>query len=264
MTTAHPDAPTDAHARTPVDVWQLPLAAGAAQTRLLVALLAPDELRRAERLSEPTARHRFVVAHGLTRWVLGRRLGADPRTLTWDTGPQGKPGPVGTDKPVHWSLSHSGPHALLAVSSLSPLGVDIQAVRSDVPVLALARRFLPSAQYAEVAAQDCDERRRTSYYRALCRNEARVKAVGGRLFDTLRPVLGQDPRPHIPAPAQSGRPWRLQDLPAPSGYVAALAVSQHTGPPVGHRLVRPWPAADAGGAVPTVSTVSLRTPKGPR
>jgi 4'-phosphopantetheinyl transferase len=204
-----------------VDVWYLRLDVDPGREQALAALLDADELRRAARLSAPDDRRRLVAAHGLTRLLLARRTETDPRTLVWPLGVHGKPGPVGApDRPVHWNLSHSGDRALLAVSGEGPVGVDIQLVPSDTPVLALARRFLPAPESARLAALGGEEARRAAYYRALCRREARVKAYGGRLLD----ALGQDRAPACGLGAvDPGAGGSLRDLPAPAGCVAALA-----------------------------------------
>ncbi|WP_051942785.1 4'-phosphopantetheinyl transferase family protein [Streptacidiphilus rugosus] len=200
-----------------VDVWYLRLDVHPDRERTLAALLDARELRRATRLRAPDERRRLVAAHGLTRLLLARRTGTDPRTLSWSLGVHGKPGPVGDpDRPVHWNLSHTGDRALLAVSGEGPVGVDIQSVPPDTPVLALARRFLPPSEYACLAALGRDADRRTGYYRALCRREAGVKAHGGRLLDALGPA-----RP--PDGGVCGVGGSLRDLPAPAGCVAALA-----------------------------------------
>ncbi|MEY9870943.1 hypothetical protein ABH931_000397 [Streptacidiphilus sp. MAP12-33] len=120
-------------------------------------------------------------------------------------GPHGKPGPLLPDGP-HWNLSHSGAHALLALSWDGPLGVDIQEVRDRPDPHRAAKRFLSAAEYDDVVTSADPAR---AYHRALCRKEAWVKADGGRLLDALR----------LPTPAE------VVDLDAPPGYVAALAVT---------------------------------------
>jgi 4'-phosphopantetheinyl transferase len=149
------------------------------------------------------------------RPLLARRVGADPSALTWDLGPHGKPGPVGTGPGrLHWNLSHSGEHTLLALSPDGPLGVDIQRVHDRPEPLAAARRFLPAAESERIArAADPWE----AYHRALCRREAWAKADGRRLLDVLRLT-----------------PQGVHDLDAPSGYVAALAVSGGRAPLLRH------------------------------
>ncbi|SEK74347.1 4'-phosphopantetheinyl transferase family protein [Streptacidiphilus jiangxiensis] len=147
------------------------------------------------------------------RPVLARRVGADPSALAWDLGPHGKPGPVEPGG-LHWNLSHSGEHTLLALSPDGPVGVDIQRVRERPDPLAAARRFLPAAE-SERIARAADPRE--AYHRALCRREAWAKADGRRLLDVLRLT-----------------PRGVLDLDAPPGYVAALAVTGGRAPLLRH------------------------------
>lgn len=225
-----------------VDLWHLSLdddaPGGRDRERRAAALLGPDERARAAQLTDAVIRRRYLFAHALTRLVLARATGVPPHAVTWRTGPHGKPGPVGGGgRPLHWNLSHSGDHALLAVSRRGPLGVDVQEVPdTSVPALDLARRYLPPEACAMVAAADGGEAgRRTALTRALCRTEARVKADGGRLLDALRPTRSSPAR-SSPAPAvvaavppsdAAGERWQVWDLPGPPGCVAALAVPDH-------------------------------------
>ncbi|GAB3984102.1 hypothetical protein GCM10027615_70850 [Plantactinospora veratri] len=103
-----------------VDLWALDLTAGADDVWRLTALLDAVERDRAARLAGPL-RRRFVVAHGLTRTVLGGYLGRAPHLVVLRRGRHGKPGLDGLEH----NVSHHGDVALLAVTAYRPVGVDV-------------------------------------------------------------------------------------------------------------------------------------------
>src|SRR5439155_14805440 len=108
------------------DVWHIPLDLDGDAVRLAGALLDAHEQRRARRMRDPVAAHRYTVAHGAIRTVLGGYLDTAGGALHWSTGPNGKPAFDGDWSRWQWSLSRSGGHALLAVCLATPLGVDLE------------------------------------------------------------------------------------------------------------------------------------------
>ncbi|MEU6024679.1 4'-phosphopantetheinyl transferase superfamily protein [Micromonospora sp. NPDC047134] len=204
------------------DVWHIVLDVARETVDPFTALLDAGELRRARRLRDEQAAHRFVAAHGAVRSVLGSYLDVAGYTLHWARGPNGKPYFDGEWRRWQWSLSRSGGHALLAVRLHDPVGVDIEQIRDDVQANALSARFMPPEEAAEVAGQPDDAARNAAYHRLLSRKESCVKASGGRLLDGLR--LGVlVPGTVEGTGAFAGQRWSLRDLPAPPGFVATLA-----------------------------------------
>ncbi|MDB1085987.1 4'-phosphopantetheinyl transferase superfamily protein [Streptomyces sp. ACA25] len=202
------------------DVWLIGLDTGSDPG---TGCLGPAERRRAEAFPDPVAARRYTRAHSTVRTILGSYLDRDGRALRWSTEPHGKPVFDGRLSRWQWNLSRSGGHALLAVSLTAPVGVDIEQVRVPAgAALALAARFLPDEEAAQVAAQPGPQARRAAYHRLLSRKEACVKAAGGRLLTGLGipvPVPGTV----LGSRTYRGTLWTLTDLPAPPGYVAAVA-----------------------------------------
>ncbi|MBD0696089.1 4'-phosphopantetheinyl transferase family protein [Streptomyces sp. CBMA123] len=164
-----------------------------------------------------------MIAHAATRILLGERLGRPPELLRFSRGRWGKPA-VADAPGLHFSLSHSGELALLAVAP-RPVGVDVETVRSGRDVDRLSRRFFP-AQERELVARGG----RPAFARLWTRKEACVKASGGRLTEGLAlPVAhtaGQATvrLPDAPAPAGLAGPWRVADLPLSEEYAGSVAL----------------------------------------
>ncbi|MHC0433719.1 4'-phosphopantetheinyl transferase family protein [Streptomyces sp. O3] len=240
-----------------IDLWLIPLDDGppsavagpGAPSATPSAVLSTAELDRARALRDPDTARRFTVAHAAVRTVLGGYLRRPPAALRWTTTEHGKPVFAGELRDWHWSLSRSGGYALLAVTRGAAVGADIERVGDGVRgALPLALRYLPPDEAAAVAAARGPHGRRTAYHRLLARKEACVKSVGGRLLEGLRlPVLRPGPV------AARGFRWFLHDLPAPPGYVAAVAAATRTPGPL--RLFA-WPPSGARTRTPSTGAVS--------
>ncbi|WP_117212765.1 4'-phosphopantetheinyl transferase family protein [Allorhizocola rhizosphaerae] len=233
-----------------VDVWHIRLDAGPSAVDRAAVVLDAHELRRAGRFREALDARRYVVAHGAIRCVLGEYLGVAAGAVCWTAGVHGKPAFTGPWSRWQWSMSRSAGHALLAVRAAGPVGVDIERIGDRTPAMALADRYLPEEEAEFVAAQPDSSARRMAYHKILARKEACVKASGGRFLEGLRlrvltPPHGRGSlaseaaamsrgllsRPPgrvgtvVGTGAFAGHRWDLRDLPAPQGFVAALATS---------------------------------------
>ena len=104
----------------------------------------------------------------------------------------GRPWARHSGEPVHVSLSRSGPHLVTAIAG-SPVGVDVEVAHIDVRT----DLVLAPGETGDLAL-------------TWARKEAVLKARGTGLTTPMSSVLLVD------------ESW--QDLPAPEGYVAALAL----------------------------------------
>jgi 4'-phosphopantetheinyl transferase len=150
----------------------------------LAAWLDAAERRRTATFRAPTAQRRFIVAHGLLRWLLAGQLGVPPAGVPLATDRSGRPAPVASPSgDLWWSLSHAGSRVVVAVAP-GAVGVDVEPVdprRADLPTLA---RFLAPADLARITALPEGARPRQLAL-AWTRLEAEAKGRGVTL-DALR------------------------------------------------------------------------------
>ncbi|MEU3898842.1 4'-phosphopantetheinyl transferase superfamily protein [Streptomyces sp. NPDC045251] len=164
-------------------------------------------------------RRRFVRAHAAARIIIGARLGRPPRAVRFTRGRWGKPS-VEDAGGTHFSLSHSGELALLALAP-RPVGVDVELARAGLDADRLARRFFPQPERELVERDGLG-----AFVRLWTRKEACVKAAGARLTQGMGvPVAHTAPQAvvHDPTGALQG-PWRVADLALPAGYAGAVAL----------------------------------------
>ncbi len=240
MTIAQPlPLPTDLPAG--LEIWAAALDGIAPATlATLENLLAHGERERAARFRFEAPRRHFIAARGILRQLLGAACGRAPEQLVFSYGPQGKPeladNPGVRGRPLYFNLSHSGGQALFALACGQPVGIDIEAgerlaAKGD-ELGGLAARVLTPAELKVWRALPDTAARRVAFLRAWTRKEAYGKATGNGVFDGLTHVeVALDAA--TPAAtlrllnrAAAGSAWLICDLPAPTGFAAAIAIAE--------------------------------------
>jgi 4'-phosphopantetheinyl transferase len=171
------------------------------------AVLSEDERSRAlgYRVEEPAGV--FVLARGLLRLELARRLGAEPRALRFDVRPSGKP-EVRRDREDQpdwrFSVSHTGPHAAIAFARGADVGLDIERLDRDVKPLDIAKRYFTGAEFEALRATP-EAARSRAFFAGWTRKEAIVKARGLTMAESLD-TLSVDLDPAATQPAYEDDP----------------------------------------------------------
>ena len=217
-----------------VDVWLADLDAGRSRLDILNArwALVPDEERiRAAGIGEQIRAQRWVSARIVLRLVLATHVGLGRARAPFAITPRGKPS-LASPGP-EFSLSHSGALLLFAVSSVGPLGVDIET-RTTVDTdprrrAAIERAAMALAPHAPLPTQN-DARR---FLQAWTRLEAVAKASGEGIGHVLTelglqgPAAGLTDR-HVPSAvtmlAAQGHSLSVEDLALDAEAVAAIAL----------------------------------------
>ena len=126
-----------------IHVWRAKLALDAAELERLQKILSSDEQARAERFFFGKDRQRFIASRGILREILSRYVKREPARLEFTYSRFGKPSlasEISGDN-IHFNLSHSNGLALYAVSRISQIGVDLEAVNRTVPCEQIAQYF---------------------------------------------------------------------------------------------------------------------------
>jgi 4'-phosphopantetheinyl transferase len=196
--------------------WGHPAALADAGRELMDAV----ERRRMAKLRRHDDQARFAAGCGIARLALAAFLGCPPAAVVldrtcWTCGqPHGRPRlrpPVGAS--LDFSVSHSGDRVAVALTIGMRVGVDVEAIRSDLPVEAMAPSVLSAKEldaFGRVAPQDRTRRLLESW----TRKEAVLKALGVGLripparIQTLRELAGVT----------------VRELHPGEGHVAAVAV----------------------------------------
>ena len=209
-----------------VHVWRLDLRDMGADA---AALLDATETERAQRFVYANDWRRYVAAHAWLRRILGAYLGMPPQQLRFATSPHGKPVLLQASRgvgpsPLCFNLSHSKDLALIAVTAGIEVGVDIEAVRSDLPGPDLAAGVLSATELDELA-QCAAADHADSFVGCWTRKEACLKALGvGLQLEPRGLHVGLHPQRQTVQLDGVDAPIDITPLAAPSGHCAALAV----------------------------------------
>jgi len=208
-----------------VHVWAIGLTGSPAVLR---TLLSADELESVGRLHFADDRRRYIAARGSLRQILGEYSGTPPAELRFCYGERGKPC-LESHSALEFNLSHSGDIALLAVTRIGPIGIDVERVRPIEDLLGLARRNFSRSEY-ETLVDLPEAQHEDSFFRCWTRKEAYVKAVGDGLalslddFEVSFAPGDQARFITIGGSKNEGCAWSLESLEPAAGYVGALAV----------------------------------------
>lgn len=211
----------------PVQVWVADLRLDPARRGELERHLAADERERAARFHRSIDRERFIAARGLLREVLAARLGIAPAAVGFDPADGGKPRLADRDTDLRFNASRSGERAAFALAVAREVGVDVERVRDELDIEAVARRALSPGELRDWL-QLPEHRRPAAFFAAWARKEAYAKARGEGLALRLggieaTPSPERPDRVRVVGPGHEGGPWEACDLDAGPGYAAAVA-----------------------------------------
>ncbi|WP_249416291.1 4'-phosphopantetheinyl transferase superfamily protein [Streptomyces sp. TS71-3] len=216
-------APAGASIPGELTLWMLDVLQDAdAAAELAPGVLDAGEQKRAADFRFDEHRRAYVAAHVGLRMLLGDRLHVAPGEVEFTREacptcgkPHGRPAVAGSD--LHFSLSHSGSLALVALASVT-VGADVEKM-PGLKVADQTAEMLHPDETAELAAFP-DSERAAAFGRVWTRKEAYLKALGTGLSRGLSlDYVGAGP---TPPPGPPG--WTLIDVKAPEGYLGALAV----------------------------------------
>ena len=139
------------------------------------SFLSADEVTRARRFHFDRDRDRYVRGRGFLRSILAQKCGQNPANLVFGTGAQGKPFLQNSDQ--EFNLSHSRDLAVLIVSRVGPVGVDLEFIDRQADITGLMQTCLTPDE-ADVLASLPEEKQRDHFFAFWTAKEARMKLTG--------------------------------------------------------------------------------------
>lgn len=210
-----------------VHIWDFPLTTDGSVERYS-KLLSPDELARAARFRFEKDARRFTVARASVRSILGAYVHCGGHDLHFEYSQQGKPSLDGINPNIHFSVSHSGELAMLALTLDGEVGIDVELIRPEVEIEKLSERFFSPAERESLRALSHNHRV-AAFFRCWTCKEAFLKAQGVGLSRSLD-SFDVEVNPEHPARILATRPdaeeaqrWSMQDIPADAEYAAAVS-----------------------------------------
>ena len=171
---------------------------------LFHAALTEDERARAARYKLKESRDVFVLARGLLRLELARRLGVDALSIQFDVRESGLRRLDPSRPDWRFSVSHTGPHVAIAMAKGADVGIDIERLDRQVEPLHIAKRYFTPREF-EALKSTPEEARVKAFFAGWTRKEAVVKARGLTMAESLA-TLSVDLDPIAIHPAYEDAP----------------------------------------------------------
>lgn len=216
-----------------VHIWRVFLPAFESQKVWLEKLLSPEQVERGKRIIRFPEKLNYTIRSAIIRLLIGKYLDISPLTVEFVASRLGKPAicATGIELGLEFNVSHSEDWLFLAFCRDNPIGVDVECVKHDFPVMEISQRFFTSSEASLVA--NVNEKCRTEmFFRIWVRKEAYLKALGKGLHQDLKSfetpiapqvdcVEGNDNSGCTCVGTLDGR-WYFYDISTISGYCACL------------------------------------------
>lgn len=211
-----------------VHVWSVRLRAGTEDALALRGLLDDEERGRAERYLHQPTRQQFIAARAALRTLLGRYLRIPPRCVRFETTGLGKPILAGRE--LHFNVSHSHEVAVIALTRMGEVGVDVERVRPQPSHLDMAERFFTPGETRALRRLPPGASEE-AFFHVWTRKEAFLKALGLGLshglerFEVSVPPDNPARVLHVDGDRRIGAIWQLRSMHPARGYVGAMAIA---------------------------------------
>ncbi len=166
-----------------IHIWGVHVPDMLSQMETLQGLLSDRECEKADRFQRDADRQSSIVARGALRVLLAGYAGMAASEIKFDYSENGKPHVAGSE--VDFNVSHSGAWVVLAFGRDRSIGVDIEQIKREMDVTAIAERYY-SPQEVEWVKKSHDPH--AVFFKLWARKEAYVKACGSTLFTELKRV----------------------------------------------------------------------------
>ena len=214
-----------------VHLWAAWLRVTPGALESLAATLSPDENERSGKFKFEKHRNRFIVGRGALRKILGEYLQAKPEALRFSHSANGKPALADefVSAGVHFNLAHSEDLALVAVTRIGAIGVDVECIRPVKEVDELVARFF-SAREIELFRKLGSDEKTAAFFNLWTRKEALLKATGEGITRSLSLVevgfLPGEPARLLAIAGDAARAvqWQLRELSPAPGFIGAVAI----------------------------------------
>lgn len=193
--------------------------------------LSSNEVKKKDRFHFVKDRDRYVIRHGVLRKILGSYLDVPACSVDIEYTEYGKPIIMGNndDSWLQFNLTSSRDLALIAVTRMNPIGVDLEYMIDDFPYMDIALKYFSSGEMRQLYALP-EESHKRAFFDGWARKEAYVKARGEGLsipLDRFEVSICPGDRAellHHDDDLHESFRWSLQAIDLGDHYAAAFAV----------------------------------------
>jgi 4'-phosphopantetheinyl transferase len=219
-----------------VHVWRAYFQPSLVSNREFLGCVSKEEFERAQRFIRKGDRDRYIFSHGFLRSVLSSYIDCAPQQIVIEGKPRHKPFLVSPDpsKDIRFNLSHSEDIVLVAVTSGSEVGIDVEYMRRIPEALQIVNsNFSPDEKMFlnSLPPEDFEE----GFYTCWTSKEAFLKGIGKGLsyhldkFSIIFPRGTSECLVHAQDDQGNAYSWKIIKIFPGIGYSAALAMEEPSG-----------------------------------
>ena len=212
-----------------IGIWCVGLDVGDALFEDRTAVLDDEEHARARSFRRPLDARRWSFARATLRHLLSQIVSVSADAIRFDHEGNGKPRLAGVHPTVHFNLSHADAMALIGVTTLASIGVDIERLRTIPDADDVAARFFAPGGLRAFKGLPPDDRIR-GFLNCWTRKEAVIKATGAGLampldgFEVSLEPNGPALMRKCPIPDEDRHGWSLHHIDVAADYIGAVAL----------------------------------------
>lgn len=161
-----------------IDLWSIDISQNAKKIKENPSL-NDVEIAKAHSFKFPSLGEIWAFTRQALRDILSQYLSIPADSIKFEIEERGKLWVRGKspDKNIFFNLSHSGSKALVAVTSICEIGVDIEKQKILAELDDIAKRFFSHSEYETLLALP-NLQRKAAFFRIWTRKEALIKANG--------------------------------------------------------------------------------------
>lgn len=212
-----------------VHIWRIPLETDEKRIEAVAEALSPDERERAARFVRAQDQARFVAGRFAVRSIVARYAGLQPKECRFAYSQFGKPSLVNPSPAgrLEFNLSHSDQLALVAVTPVAPVGIDVERLR-PIDVRGIAPSVF-SASERKILEATAPSGQQAVFFALWARKEAYLKCLGLGLGSPIEPssltITGALTDLNVnPTLKSVGQDIFVGGIESAAGYFAAIAV----------------------------------------
>ncbi|WP_458627023.1 4'-phosphopantetheinyl transferase family protein [Winogradskyella sp. PC D3.3] len=191
-------------------------------TDVLLSVLSPLEVKRAQRYHHLKDTNRFIICRALLKILIAKEKGLAVSQIYFEKETNHKPYfPI--DRALFFNVSHAGDFAIIAIGNCE-LGVDVEQVDEHFNYSDILSTVFSAEEISFI--KDFEFERRL-FYKFWTRKEAIVKAIGKGIDDDFSKIPVADGNHEVPTSlVQDFKNINVYSLELQADYFVAIAYTQ--------------------------------------
>ena len=146
--------------------------------------LSTEEKLKAERFRIQRDKQRYIISHGILRYILGMYIGCEPSFLKFERREYGKPWLTSQNLEISitFNMTYSKDIVCFIISRGNEVGIDIERINDDFECYRIAKLYFTPKEVAYLRLLP-REKQIKSFFILWTRKEALLKALGTGLSD---------------------------------------------------------------------------------